>query len=351
MKIVGNLDWRHPLVRLRMAVAGPIQNALALAGRWEPLSKAETTTHQTDGISVDGDRPTQHRLVYSNPRQEFIDADNITYTPNGIAYENGKCITRYSLRTPSTAEILSPPTMGDAKNIPAGTIVETETPYTYGDWVGDYVRTLINADKIISPLILPAFLASKTYVVRDLKALRIEYIIADETICIEKARILRKQIPSYYWGPRDVAAFQKAFAITPPPARPGSLIYLARFDTQSEAAQRHYPSEAVAEIVEALGGKVFDTRNASPEEFDRIAPEMETVIADQGSALFGVMHSQTQGVIELAQDDWWHNANLFIANGAGVKNYAVIHLQGKDDATLRKRIERHLQAFNAMPSV
>ena len=76
---------------------------------------------------------------------------------------------------------------------------------------------------------------------------------------------------------------------------------------------------------------------------------METVIADQGSALFGVMHSQTQNVIELAQDDWWHNANLFIADGAGVKNYAVIHLQGKDNAALRQRIEGHLKDFNAMP--
>ncbi len=345
MKVIGNLDWRHPLVRLRMAVAGPIQKALALAGRWVPLSKAETATHQADGIDVFGDRPIQHRLIYSTPRQEYIDASNIAYTPNGIAYAGGKCITRFSLRAPSTKEILSPPTTAGVKTVSSGTIVGTETPYTYGDWVADYVRTLINTDNIISPLILPAFLANKPYVVRDVEALGIDYIIAGETTHIEKARILRKRIPSYYWGPADVTAYQKAFSITPPPVRPGSLIYLARFNTQSEAAQRQYPSEAVAKIVEALGGKVFDTRGASPEAFNRLASEMETVIADQGSALFGVMHSQTKNVIELAQDDWWHNANLFIANGAGVKNYAVIHLHGKDDTALRQRIEGHLNEF------
>ena len=200
MKVIGNLDWRHPLVRLRIAVAGPIQKALALAGRWAPLSKAETATHQTDGLAVAGDRPTQHRLVYTNAREEFVDATNITYTPSGIAYEKGKCITRYSLRAPSTAEILSPPDPASTNSIPTGTIVEMETPYTYGDWVGDYIRALITTDKITTPLILPSFLASKSYVRRDVEALGIDYVIANEPMRIEKARILRKKIPSYYWG-------------------------------------------------------------------------------------------------------------------------------------------------------
>ncbi len=348
MKIIGNLDWRHPLVRLRIAVAKPLQAGLAMVGRWVPLTKEERATHQTDAVSVSGDRPQQHRLVYTTARPEYIDAADILYTANGIAYENGRCVTRFSLRTPSTAEILSPPARTDSKTITNGTLVETETPYTYGDWVGDYIRALISTDKIIEPLIIPAFLADKPYVIRDIEALGIDYVIANETMRIEKARILRKRLPSYYWGPDDVATYRKAFSITPPPAKTGSLIYLARFDTHSEAAQRQYPSQAVAKIVESLGGKVFDTRHASPQEFDRLAPEMETVIADQGSALFGVMHSQTTSVIELAQDDWWHNANLFIANGAGVKNYAVVHLQGKDDATLRQRIEGHLQEFRGI---
>jgi len=157
-------------------------------------------------------------------------------------------------------------------------------------------------------------------------------------------------VPSYYWGPEHVAAYRRAFSVAPPRASEGSITYLGRFNTISEAAQREYPSEEVARITASLGGDVFDTRGASPAKFDELAPQMETVIADQGSALFGVMHSQTKNVIELAQKDWWHNANLFIANGAGVKNYAVISVNGLDEAALRDRIEGHLREFGALPA-
>jgi len=348
MKVIGNLDWRHPLVQARMKLAAPIQKALAIAGRWQPLTTVETAVRQTDAISVVGDRPEQQRLVYINPRDKYIDVDDLYYTASGLAIKNRRIIARYSIRAPSTKEILTTPSGENAKVIPTGTIVEMETPYTYGDWVGDYVLSLVTTNKIIEPLVLPAFLAKKSYVIRDVEALGLSYVIADEILHIKKARVLRKRIPSYYWGPNEVAAFRKAFAITPLPAREGSILYLARFDTTSEAAQRHYPSEKVARIVESLGGTVFDTRDASPEKFNELASEMETVIADQGSALFGVMHSQAKNVIELTEDDWWHSANLFIANGSGVKNYAVIHLHGKNEDMLRQRIEGHLREFGAL---
>jgi hypothetical protein len=345
MKILGNVDWRHPLVRARIKLAAPLQKALAAAGRWRPLTLEETAVRQTDVIAVSGDRPLQKRLVYTNPRDEYVDVDELLYTPDGLGIKNRRIFARYSLRSPSTMEILKTPSGSGAKIIPTGTIVEMETPYTYGDWVGDYVLSLVTTGNIIEPLILPAFLAGKSYVIRDVKALGLNYVIADEIVLIEKARVLRKRVPSYYWGPDDVAAFRNAFNIAPPPARKGSILYLARFDTQSEAAQRRYPSGEVARVVESIGGTVFDTRGASPEKFNDLAPEMETVIADQGSALFGVMHSQTKNVIELAEDDWWHSANLFIANGSGVKNYAVIHIHGKSEDTLRERIEGHLREF------
>lgn len=347
MKIRGNLDWRHPLVRARVKLAAPLQKALAAAGRWEALSAAETDMRQTDAIPVSGDRTTQERLVYTTPREPYLDVDDVLYTPEGLAAKNGRYVARYSIRPPSTAEILKTRSGKGAERIECGTLIETETPYTYGDWVADYVLSLVTANDIVAPLILPAVLARKSYVIRDVEALGLDYHVAERPLRIAKARVIRKRIPSYYWGPDDVSAYQKAFNVTPPPARPGSLIYLARFDTKSEAAQRQYPSEDVARIVESLGGVVFDTRHASPEKFNTLAPQMETVIADQGSALFGVMHSQTKNVIELAEDDWWHNANLFIANGAGVKNYAVIHIYGKDEAMLRQRIEGHLKEFGA----
>ncbi len=350
MKVMGNLDWRHPLVRARVMIAEPLQKALAAAGRWEPLSREERETIQTDAVEVFGDRQTQRRVEYKNPRPEFVDVSDVTYTPAGLALVEGRYRARYSLRSPSTLEILRTPKSPTPKSLPQGTLIETETPYTYGDWVGDFVLSLITTDSLIEPLVLPAFLARKPYVIRDVEALGIDYIVADEMVAIEKARILRKRVPSYYWKPDHVAAYRRAFNVTPPPARAGSIAYLGRFDTVSEAAQREYPSEAVARITSSLGGEVFDTRAASPTKFNELAPGMKTVIADQGSALFGVMHSQTKNVIELAHKDWWHNANLFIANGAGVKNYAVISVNGLDETALRDRIEGHLREFGVLPA-
>ncbi len=348
MKIIGNLDWRHPLVRARVLIAGPLQQALAAAGRWDALSRAERACVQADEIAVAGDRRPQRRLVYETPRPEFIDVPDVAYTPDGLAVHRGRYVARCSIRPPSTVEILKTPKAAPSKNIAAGTLVECETPYTYGDWVGDYVLSLVTQNSLIPPLLLPAFLAKKAYVIRDVEALGVPYTVIDEPVRIEQARILRKRVPSYYWGPEQVDAYRERFRLSPPPARPGSLVYLGRFNTISEAAQRDYPSEATARIVSSLGGEVFDTSHASPAKFDQLAAGMETVIADQGSALFGVMHSRTRNIIELAQDDWWHNANLFIANGSGVANYAVIHVYNKTEADIRRRIEGHLRDFGAL---
>ena len=347
MKIIGGADWKHPLVRAKDLLAAPAKQALAMTGRWEQRDQSERETLQADAIAISGDRPEQRRRVYKNPRPEFTDAGDILYTPQGLAVQNGRYIDRYSIRQPSTMELLKPPSRG-VRAIAQGTVIESETPYTYGDWVGDFVLALTTSKNIIGPLVLPAFLAKKSYVIRDVEALGVAYVVADDVVRIEQARVLRKRIPSYYWGPEQVAAYRSAFGVNPPPARKGSILYLGRYDTVSEAAQRRYPTETVARIVGDIGGAVFDTRAASPDKFDELAPGMETVVADQGSALFGVMHAQTKNVIELAQDHWWHNASPFFAYGAGVENYAVIHLKDKDEAELRRRIEGHLKEFGVL---
>lgn len=329
-------------------VAEPLQKSLAALGRWEAVSADEKERVQTETIPVSGDRKPQRRLVYKTPRPEFLDIEDVYYTPKGLALKDGRFVARYSIRPPSTAEILTSPKHPPAKEIDQGTLIETETPYTYGDWVGDYVLSLITTENLVEPLVLPGALAAKAYVIRDVEALGINYMVANEMLRLKKARVIRKRVPSYYWGPEHVAAYREKFNVIPPSARQGSIIYLARFDTVSEAAQRDYPSEETARITKSVGGNVFDTRDASPKKFDELAPEMETVIADQGSALFGVMHAQTKNVIELAQDDWWHNANLFIANGAGVQNYAVIHIYNKTEDDLRARIEGHLKEFGVL---
>jgi hypothetical protein len=349
MKIIGNPDWTNPAVRLKNAVAAPARRALALAGRWTPVSAAEREVVQTETVALSGNKPEQRRLVYAQPRPESETVADLLYTPEGMGAIDGKIVERFSVRAPSLPEILKTP-RDAVRTIARGTVIEAETPYTYGDWVGDFVRALAlaTAENIEGPVVMPAFLAAKPYVARDIAALGLTMEAADAPLRIETATVLRKRIPSYYWSAADVDAYRKAFRLNPPPVRSGSITYLGRFATVSESVQREYPTETVANIVASLGGEVFDARQSSPARFDEMAGQMETVIADQGSALFGVMHWRTKTVIELTRRDWWHSANLFIAKGAGVANYAVITVDGLDEAALRARIEGHLREFGAL---
>ncbi|MEO1135271.1 MAG: hypothetical protein AAFW68_01510 [Pseudomonadota bacterium] len=346
MKIIGNPDWTHPAVRLKNTMVAPARRALALAGRWTPVSTDGHDTVQTDALRPDGDKPEQRRLIYKTERPAAEIVSNLLYTPEGMGVVGGKIIERYSVRRPSIPEILKTPKAA-TRTIAQGTVIEAETPYTYGDWVGDFVRALVTAEPA-GPVVMPAFLADKPYVQRDIAALGHVMETADAPLKIENATVLRKRIPSYYWSAADVRAYRHAFHIDPLPPRAGSVTYLGRFGTVSESVQRDYPTETVAKIVTDLGGEVFDARQASPDRFNDMAAQMETVIADQGSALFGVMHWRTKNVIELTRRDWWHSANLFIADGSGVENYAVIAVDDLDEAALRTRITGHLQDFGAL---
>ncbi len=347
MKILGNPDWTNPLVRAKNLIAEPLRRALGQAGRWKPYPEAGKAAAQTETLNVTGDKPAQRRLTYETPRPASETVNNLIYTPAGMGVVGGKIVEQYSVRAPSIPEILKAPRHASTDLI-AGTIIEAETPYTYGDWVGDFICALVTTDKIVEPLVLPEFLAEKPYVMRDVKALGLSYAVATEPLRIGAATVLRKRLPSYYWNKGEVAAYRNAFNIDPPATEAGSIIYLGRFGAKSESVQREYPSEIVAKIVESVGGIVFDARDASPEKFNEIAGKTETIIADQGSALFGVMHWQTKNVVELTRRDWWHSANLFIAKAAGVENYAVIAVDGLDEAALRARIEGHLRAFGVI---
>lgn len=347
MNIIGNLDWSNPLVRAKAKVVGRVRAALGLAGRWTPASPDERTTTQTELLTLSGDWPPQRRLVYRTPRPDAETAENVVYTAAGLAVIDGRVVERFSVRAPSLAEILTAPRAA-AVEIAEGTIVEAETPYTYGDWVGDIICALCCAETIVEPLVLPAWIAAKPYVTRDVAALGLAYAVADEPVLIRRTHILRKRLPSYYWRAHEADAYRRAFKITPPEPRKGSILYLARFDTTSESAQRDYPSETVAEIVTAIGGSVFDTRGASPAAFEKIASEAETVIADQGSALFGVLQWRTRTIVELARRHWWHNANICFAEATGVENYAVIAIDGLGADALKTRITGHLRDFGVL---
>lgn len=347
MKVFGNPDWTHPAVRIKNALVAPARRALALAGRWTPVSASELETVQRETLTLSGDKPEQRRLVYAQERPARETVHNLLYTPEGMGVIDGGIIEKYSVRAPSVPEILRTPKEA-ARTLATGTVIEAETPYTYGDWVGDFVRAMATVQDIAGPIVMPAFLAAKPYVKRDLAALGLALEIADAPLLIERATVLRKCVPSYYWSEADVSAYRRAFGLEPASPRQGSITYLGRFETVSESVQRDYPTEEVAAIVKSFGGDVFDARQSSPDRFNAMAAEVETVIADQGSALFGVMHWRTKNVIELTRRDWWHSANLFIAHASGVENYAVIAVDDLSEAALRQRIEGHLRDFDVI---
>ena len=316
-------------------------------GRYEPRTSENNKTRQTYEYAIAGDKENQKRVVYENPPLALERADNIVYDQKGLARHGSTIIEKYSVRAPGIKQLLFPRATNNLTQIPQGTIIESATPVTYGDWIGDFIRAMVCCPNFPEPLIIPAFLGTKEYVRRDLERLDVHYLIAEEPVLIEKASILRRQLPSYYWGIDEVAAYKSAFDIAPPLPRPGSILYLGRFGLKSEVVDRTYPSTATARLVKELGGKVFDTAFASPKAFDKMAPFAETIIADQGSELFGTMHWRTKNVIELTTD-WWHNSSLFVARASGVENYAVIDIDHISIKALDEKIKYYLDAFGVL---
>jgi len=313
-------------------------------GGFESYGAGERARESGEAVPFAGDLPavagkvlSQNRLRYTRPRPDTETVEDLIYTPAGHAWQRGKLVERFSAVSPSLKQVLAGPPR-PARTLDEAWIIESESPYTYGDWVGDHIRALVMAAPGIGPVLLPRDLGHKSYVKRDLAALDLTLDVADAPVRIKRAHVLRKVLPSYYWGPPEVAAYRARFDVKLVPPRKGSLIYLSREGVQSEAIHRPYPSRQVAGIIRSLGGEVFDTRQASPEAFARIAENVETIVADQGSAIFGVLQWQTRTLIEITTDHWWHSANLFFSKGAGVENYAVLVCDRYDDAALDQRL-------------
>jgi hypothetical protein len=346
------LDWRKPGAKAKRAIADTLLEVLALEGRYLPYDRSSKATVPGEAIHFFGDVPRcagtenfQRRLRYkiSRPRVEAI--EDIIYTPSGQAWSRGTLVQRFSARAPSVVEALSRIRRGGAEYLDDGCLIESEWPYTYGDWVGDHLRALTEVEELSCPIVLPGFLARKTYVKRDLGRLGLLLVSADKPIRIGRAHILRKTIPSYYWGPEQADAYRRRFGFAPVAPRPGSLLYLSREGVTSEAIDRKYPSAKIAQIVRGLGGTVFDTREASPDAFAQLAGEAETVIADQGSAVFGVLQWQTRNLIEISTEDWWHNASLFFASASRVRNYAIMVCNRYSESQIEARL---LELLNNM---
>ena len=349
---MSNKDWRSLQSRLRRGVASLLKAHTGLSRRYEPNKPADLETVSVLREHFSGDVPVvagsysyQDLRRYARPRPAIEMVRDCTYTANGMCWHNGKIVEKFSARRPSTKDLLQGEQAHLAKEfVSTGWMIESETPFTYGDWVGDHIRAICECNEKIELLLLPHYLAEKAYVKRDLDRLEIPFLPVRERVVVKEARILRKTVPSYYWHTEQVEAYRKAFSVSLTTPRPGSILYLSRGNLTGETVHRAYPSEEISKVIRDLGGTVFDTQQASPERFSELATEAETVVADQGSAIFGVLQWKTRNLIEITTDRWWHNSNLFFSRASGVQNYFVHVCDRPDRNRIGEKVRSSIMA-------
>ncbi len=64
---------------------------------------------------------------------------DLYYSSRGMAWVSGTLVQHYSIRKPSVREALAFPPSGSVEELEEAYIVESDVPYTYGDWVHTYL--------------------------------------------------------------------------------------------------------------------------------------------------------------------------------------------------------------------
>ena len=290
-----------------------------------------------------GLEPVQYRETYSSPRPPRQVAD-LVYTPGGMAWVGGALHEGMGLRAASLGDILARPRGRRLRRLPRGTILACETLYSFGDWVSEFLATLVAASPLGSPLLVPAFAWEKPYVRRDLAALGVEVVRVDRPVRVEAATVLYKSRPMHYWTAAEVAAYRRAFQVAPPAPRPGSAIYLSREGERGESGFRQYPSRQVAEILEPLGVRTVLARQTTQEQYRALADQAETVVADHGAAMFNMLFWNPRRVIELVNGAWWNNCFLFLAQDLGVGDYRLVDVDRLKTPAIAEDFQRYLAA-------
>jgi hypothetical protein len=229
--------------------------------------------------------------------------------------------------------------------IDEGTIVQSATPFTYGDWAGDQRNSILSSKKFPTPLILPSWIGNRWYVKKDLSDLGVEYVIADSSIFIRNAYVLRKKSVCNLLFEDDVQAYKAAYNSPDVTPKPGSIVYLSRgsFSRTIEMAGRNYPSDIIGKIVEELGGRVIDTNGKDRNYYQNIATEADIVIADHGGALFHIMEWKPRVVIEMIEDGWWWPCFPFLSAACGAVYHGIIRSSQRSESDLRKQIIEHIE--------
>ncbi len=347
-------DWRSPKEKIKRVLRKPVFGGFSLAGRLQQESKSELLTRPCESVEFFGHRPggsaemalhRETRLAFKEKRPLYEEVSNVSYSDNGIAWSNNCLIAKYSVRPIRMKDLMRQPPR-NVNQISTCAIVECDFSYSYGDWVHCYLGTILATDFPDVPVLVPKYLAEKSYVQRDLNNAKVNWVATDGWTQIEHAIVLRKPVPYMFWAEHNVNAFRNAFSIDPPPPVPGSVSYLGRFDLKGENVHRAFPSDKVANYIHSINGTVIRQLDLNTSTSDVYASRAETVIGDHGSGMLNIMFWRPKTVIELVVDNWWVNNSLFVAAGMGVENFGVIDVDGLSSDEIGAHIVACQNYFN-----
>ncbi len=340
-------DWRSPKAKIKHLIRSAVFRGFSLAGQFQQVSKDELLTLPCETVEFFGHRvggatemgpQRETRLAFQQTRPPYQEVADLTYSESGMAWVNGCLIEKFSVQPIRMSDLARRPASG-VRKIDTCAVVECDYTYSYGDWVHCYLGTILASSFPDVPVLVPKYLAEKGYVRRDLGRANVNWVVADGWSTIERAIVLRKPNPNFYWSAQNVAAFRKAFSIDPAPPVSGSVSYLGRFDLKGETVNRTFPSDRVADYIRGINGTVVRQSDLNTSSSLMYAKHTETVIGDHGSGLLNILFWNPKTVIELVVDDWWVNNSLFVAAGIGVENFGVIRVDGLSSDEIGARIE------------
>ncbi len=328
-QIFNHAKFLAPVVRWRSRISSIWRAGFAIMGRYAPISASGMATKKSDDVYFKGDIPVkagskqmQTRLFFTQPRPAFEEVENLIVTPQGGGWKDGVFYEKYSACKPGLRMLRE--NIKPTHEIPSAYFIQSAHAYTFGDWFSEYLAALANLGLLDAPLCLPAKLAAKPYVQRDVKRLEIEVIVVNSPIRIGIAKVLRQPKFIRYWRETDVVQLERFLRIKPVEPVPGSIVYLSRFGEISEVAERDHPNHEIEALVKARGGYVLRTAGATLTDYIKAASSAETVLLDHGSAGYNMVYWQPRRVIEFVSDDWWLNAFLMFADAKGVKDYTIV---------------------------
>jgi hypothetical protein len=307
-------------------------------------SKLVPTQKQVDarGIGV-----PDRKIALTERQVQPLLLDNAFIDDQGILLQGHKAYAHGSSTTPTPGFLTKAhwQRLRNRQRTPSlntAILLGMQHPNTYGDWFRQGLL-LMCINKIDRPILLPSDIYNKSYVQRDAKRLGVSLRpIPTGGTFINNAKALYLGSGFNEWHSREAEAIRKAFQVAPPAPIPGSILYLSRLGETNPSCNRHYPSLIVEEFIQSLGGKVVRAKDTSFDDYLKLAPYVETVIADHGSAQCNLTWWRTRRVIELHTT---HYNDFFLSLGAalGINEYVILKANDLSADQLRSRLKKALE--------